>query len=65
MNQQATVVQQTAGSAAVRNIILFTLLVNGLAWLGPLLGGDPTSGARLLWGWPHCFRPNHEIFAAR
>lgn len=27
----------------LRNIILFTILVNGLAWLGPVLGGDPTA----------------------
>jgi len=25
----------------IRNIIIFTILVNGLAWLGPILGGDP------------------------
>lgn len=25
----------------IRNIIIFTFLVNGLAWLGPVLGGDP------------------------
>lgn len=28
---------------AIRNIIFFTILVNGLAWLGPVLGGDPTA----------------------
>lgn len=52
MNQQTTVVQQTAGSAAVRNIIIFTLLVNGFAWLGPVLGGDPTNPGLgfLFWG---------------
>ncbi len=27
----------------IRNIIIFAILVNGLAWLGPILGGDPTS----------------------
>jgi len=27
----------------IRNIIIFTILVNGLAWLGPVLGGDPTA----------------------
>ena len=27
---------------AVRNIIIFAILVNALAWLGPLLGGNPT-----------------------
>jgi membrane protease YdiL (CAAX protease family) len=26
---------------AIRNTIIFALLVNGLAWLGPVLGGDP------------------------
>ena len=25
----------------IRNIIIFTILVNRLAWLGPVLGGDP------------------------
>lgn len=28
---------------AVRNIAIFALLVNGLAWLGPVLGGTPTA----------------------
>jgi membrane protease YdiL (CAAX protease family) len=28
---------------AIRNIIIFTILVNVLAWLGPLLGGDPSA----------------------
>lgn len=28
---------------AIRNIAIFALLVNGLAWLGPLLGGTPTA----------------------
>ena len=28
---------------AIRNITIFTVLVNGLAWLGPVLGGDPTT----------------------
>ena len=28
---------------AIRNIVIFTILVNGLAWLGPILGGDPTT----------------------
>jgi len=27
---------------AIRNIIIFAILVNVLAWLGPVLGGDPT-----------------------
>lgn len=37
---------------AIRQLILFTLLVNGLAWLGPLLGGDPTAPGLgvLVWG---------------
>lgn len=36
----------------IRNLIIFTLLVNGLAWLGPLLGGDPTNPGLglLVWG---------------
>jgi len=28
---------------SIRNIIIFIILVNGLAWLGPVLGGDPTT----------------------
>ena len=28
---------------AIRNITIFTVVVNGLAWLGPVLGGDPTT----------------------
>ena len=27
----------------IRNIIIFSILVNGLAWLGPVLGGSPTA----------------------
>ncbi len=36
---------------AMRNIIIFAILVNGLAWLGPVLGGDPTAPGPgfLLW----------------
>ncbi|MBE2224772.1 MAG: CPBP family intramembrane metalloprotease [Anaerolineae bacterium] len=36
----------------IRNIIIFTLLVTGLAWLGPVLGGDPTEPGLgfLVWG---------------
>ena len=36
----------------IRNILLFTLLVNALAWLGPLLGGDPSEPGLgfLIWG---------------
>jgi membrane protease YdiL (CAAX protease family) len=33
----------TNGKQANRNIIIFAILVNGLAWLGPVLGGDPTT----------------------
>lgn len=37
---------------AIRNIILFTILVNGLAWLGPVLGGSPAEPGLgfLIWG---------------
>ena len=37
---------------AKRNIIIFAILVNGLAWLGPVLGGDPTTPGPgfLVWG---------------
>lgn len=31
----------------IRHIIIFTLLVNALAWLGPILGGDDQSWSRL------------------
>lgn len=36
----------------IRNIIIFTILVTGLAWLGPVLGGDPTEPGLgfLVWG---------------
>jgi len=36
----------------IRNIVFFTLLVNVLAWLGPVLGGDPVEPGPgfLLWG---------------
>ena len=36
----------------IRNILIFTILVNGLAWLGPVLGGDPTTPGPgfLVWG---------------
>ncbi|HSR33283.1 MAG TPA: CPBP family intramembrane glutamic endopeptidase [Anaerolineae bacterium] len=42
----------TSRREALRNIIIFTILVNGLAWLGPVLGGDPTTPGPgfLLWG---------------
>jgi membrane protease YdiL (CAAX protease family) len=37
---------------ATRNILIFTILVNGLAWLGPVLGGDPTTPGPgfVVWG---------------
>jgi membrane protease YdiL (CAAX protease family) len=34
---------QSSRKQTVRNIIIFAILVNGLAWLGPVLGGDPTA----------------------
>ncbi len=36
----------------IRNILIFSVLVNVVAWLGPLLGGDPTSPGLgfLVWG---------------
>jgi membrane protease YdiL (CAAX protease family) len=36
----------------IRNIIIFSILVNVLAWAGPMLGGDPTSPSLgfLIWG---------------
>lgn len=39
-------------SQAIRNVIIFALLVNGLAWLGSFLGGDPVTPGPgfLLWG---------------
>jgi membrane protease YdiL (CAAX protease family) len=33
----------TTSKKTIRNIIIFAILVNGLAWLGPILGGDPTT----------------------
>ncbi len=43
---------QSNHSHAVRNIVIFALLVNGLAWLGPVLGGSPLEPGPgfLLWG---------------
>lgn len=37
---------------SIRNIAIFALLVNGLGWLGPVLGGDPTTPGIgfLVWG---------------
>lgn len=42
----------TSNTQSVRNIIIFTLLVNGLAWLGPVLGGTPAEPGLgfLVWG---------------
>jgi membrane protease YdiL (CAAX protease family) len=42
----------TNSRQAMRNIIIFAILVNGLAWLGPVLGGDPTTPGPgfLVWG---------------
>ena len=34
---------KTNQKSAIRNIIIFTILVNVLAWLGPVLGGDPSA----------------------
>ena len=34
---------QSSRKQTVRNIIIFAILVNGLAWLGSVLGGDPTA----------------------
>ena len=43
---------ETTKRKTIRNIIIYTVLVNLLAWLGPVLGGDPTSPGLgfLLWG---------------
>ena len=43
---------KTNKQQTIRNIIIFTILVNGLAWLGPLLGGSPTEPGLgfLVWG---------------
>jgi membrane protease YdiL (CAAX protease family) len=42
----------TKRKQAIRNIIIFAILVNVLAWLGPVLGGDPTTPGLgfLVWG---------------
>lgn len=42
----------SARRAITARIILFAILVNAIAWLGPLLGGDPTEPGLgfLLWG---------------
>ncbi len=44
--------KKTNQKQAIRNIIIFAILVNGLAWLGPILGGDPTTPGPgfLVWG---------------
>lgn len=41
-----------AKQKSIRNVLIFTLLVNGLAWLGPVLGGSPTEPGLglLVWG---------------
>jgi membrane protease YdiL (CAAX protease family) len=51
-SQRVSVSTTAARKQAVRNIVVFVLLVNGLAWLGPLLGGDPTTPGLgfLVWG---------------
>jgi membrane protease YdiL (CAAX protease family) len=42
----------TSRKQAIRYIVIFAILVNGLAWLGPVLGGDPTTPGPgfLVWG---------------
>ena len=44
--------QANTNTRTIRNILFFTLLVNALAWLGPVLGGDPVEPGPgfLLWG---------------
>jgi membrane protease YdiL (CAAX protease family) len=44
-------VQSQDSSRTIRRLILYTLLVNVIAWAGPSLGGDPTSPGPgfLLW----------------
>ena len=39
-------------SKTIRYIVIFSVLVNVVAWLGPLLGGDPISPGIgfLIWG---------------
>jgi membrane protease YdiL (CAAX protease family) len=37
------IMKATSKKQTIRNIIIFAILVNGLAWLGPILGGDPTT----------------------
>lgn len=39
-------------SKTIRNILIFSILVNVVAWIGPLLGGDPASPGLgfLVWG---------------
>jgi len=43
---------KTNKKQTIRNIILFVVMVNGLAWLGPVLGGSPTEPGLgfLIWG---------------
>ena len=42
----------TKRKQVIRNIIIYTVLVNLLAWLGPVLGGDPANPGLgfLVWG---------------
>jgi membrane protease YdiL (CAAX protease family) len=42
----------TERKKTIRYIVIFSLLVNVVAWIGPLLGGDPTSPGLgfLVWG---------------
>ncbi len=43
---------ETSKQKTIRNILVFTILVNGLAWLGPVLGGSPAEPGPgfLVWG---------------
>jgi membrane protease YdiL (CAAX protease family) len=42
----------TERSKTIRHIVIFSVLVNVVAWIGPFLGGDPTSPGLgfLIWG---------------
>lgn len=44
--------EQLERRRAIRNMVIFAVLVNGLAWLGPLLGGSPSEPGLglLVWG---------------
>ena len=43
---------ETNRKKTIRNIIIYAILINVLAWLGPVLGGDPTTPGLgfLVWG---------------